>query len=54
MATSETRIRLKDMGHLVSRVVEVDIREALLNDLAELGEAYAEGWQNSSDSGEDE
>jgi hypothetical protein len=54
MTTSETKTRLKDMGHLISRAIGVDDREVLLNDLAELGEAYEEGWQIDSESGEDE
>jgi hypothetical protein len=54
VTTSETSTRLKDMRHLVSRAIEIDTREALLNDLAELGEAYEAGWQSSSDSGDDE
>ncbi len=54
MTTSETSTRLKAMGHLISRAIEVDTREELLNDLAELGEAYEEGWQGSSGSGGDE
>lgn len=54
MTTSETKTRLKDMGHLISGAIGVDDREVLLNDLAELGEAYEEGWQIDSESGEDE
>ena len=38
--TSETNVRLRDMARSISRVIEVEHREALLNDLAELGEAY--------------
>jgi hypothetical protein len=52
--SSETRTRLTDMGLLISRALAVDAREALLNDLAELGEAYTEGYQSSLESGEDE
>ncbi len=52
--SSETGARLKDMGQLVSRVIEMDAREALLNDLAELAEAYTEGYQCDSESGDDE
>lgn len=48
--TSETKTRLKDMSHLISRAIAVDDREALLNDLAVLGEAYEEGWQSNSES----
>lgn len=54
VASSETSTRLKDMGRMISRSIDVDTREALLNDLADLGAAYEEGWQNSSDSGSDQ
>ena len=54
VASSETSTRLKDMSRLVSRSIEVDTRETLLNDLADLGAAYEEGWQSSSDSGSDQ
>lgn len=54
VASSETSTRLKDMSHLISRSIDVDTREALLNDLADLGAAYEEGWQHSSDSGSDQ
>ena len=52
--SSETRTRLADMGRQINRAIELDAREALLNNLAELGEAYAEGYQSSLDSGEGE
>ena len=52
VSTSETKTRLKDMARLISRWIEVDTREALFNDLAELGAAYEKDWQSSSDSGE--
>lgn len=54
VATSETSARLKEMGQLISGAIDTDTREALLNDLAKLGEAYEGGWQSGSDSGEDE
>ncbi|KAF7513908.1 hypothetical protein GJ744_006522 [Endocarpon pusillum] len=54
VASSETSTRLKDMSRLISRSIDVDTREALLNDLADLVAAYEEGWQNSSDSGSDQ
>jgi hypothetical protein len=53
-ATSETKSRLQDIGRLIGTAIDVDIREALLNDLAALGEAYAEGWQSSSGSDAEE
>lgn len=54
MTTSETGARLKDIGRLISRAIEVELREALLNDLGELGEAYEEGWQGGSESDGDQ
>lgn len=52
--TSETSYRLRDMGQLIGRAIEVENRENLLNNLAELGEAYEIGWQSSSESAEGE
>jgi hypothetical protein len=54
MTSSDTSTRLKDLSRVISRAIEVDTREALLNDLAELGAAYEEGWQSGSDADEDE
>lgn len=54
VTSSETSTRLKDMRHLISRSIEVDTREALLNDLADLGAAYEEDWQSSTDSGSEQ
>ena len=54
VTSSETSTRLRDISHLISRSIEVDIREALLNDLADLGAAYEDGWQSNSDSGGDQ
>lgn len=51
---SDTQARLKDMGRTIRRAIDMEAREVLLNDLAELGEAYAEGWQSSSESGGDD
>lgn len=52
--SSETGTRLTDMARLVGRAIELDAREALLNDLAGLAEAYMEGYRSNSGSGEDE
>lgn len=41
------------MKEVVSRVVGVDEREALLNDLGEFAEAYEEGWNSGSDDDDD-
>jgi hypothetical protein len=53
-ATSETRTRLKDMSRIIRGALGAETREELLNDLAELGEAYEEGWESSSGSGGEE
>lgn len=37
----------------MSRVIGVDEREALLNDLGEFAEAYEEGWKSGSDDDDD-
>jgi hypothetical protein len=54
VTSSETSSRLKDMSRVISRAIQVDTREALLNDLAELGAAYEHGWQSGSDADEDD
>ncbi|KAI5851143.1 tubulin domain-containing protein [Morchella snyderi] len=45
--------RLKNVKDFVSRVVSVDEREALLNDLGEFAEAYEEGYNSGSDDDDD-
>jgi hypothetical protein len=54
VTNSETSTRIKGLSRMISRAIEVDVREALLNDLAELGAAYEQGWQSGSDAAEDE
>ena len=54
MTTSQTRDRIKDLKNFVSRVIQAEEKEALLNDLSEIGEAYQEGWESGSDSEEDD
>jgi hypothetical protein len=54
VTSSETSSRLKDLSRVISRAIQVDTREALLNDLAELGAAYEHGWQSGSDADEDD
>jgi hypothetical protein len=44
---------LKNVKDLVSQVVSVDEREALLNDLGEFAEAYEEGYNSGSDDDDD-
>ncbi|KAI9820544.1 MAG: mtDNA inheritance, partitioning of the mitochondrial organelle [Thelocarpon impressellum] len=45
--------RLEAIRRVVERMVGLDEREALSNGLAEMSEAYGEGWAAESDSGED-
>lgn len=51
--SSKTISRLKDVKNVVSRVIGVDEREALLNDLGEFAEAYEGGWNSGSDDDDD-
>lgn len=51
--SSKTISRLKDVKNVVSRVIGVDEREALLNDLGEFAEAYEAGWNSGSDDDDD-
>jgi hypothetical protein len=52
---SETGTRLRGMVDWVGRTVEVETREALLNDLAELAERYDEDrWHNGSEEDEED
>lgn len=45
--------RIKGLRALVQRAVKVDEREALSNGLAEIAEAYVEGWDSGSDEDDD-
>lgn len=51
--SSKVISRLKNVKDVVSRVVGVDEREALLNDLGEFAEAYEQGWNSGSDGDDD-
>lgn len=46
-------LHLKSLQRIANRIIAVDEREALSNSLAELAEAYEEGWDSGSDEGED-
>lgn len=46
--------RLKSLRSTVTRLIGVEDREALSNDLAEMADEYHEGWSSGSDSGEDD
>ena len=45
--------RIKALRAMVQRGVKVDEREALSNGLAEIAEAYVEGWDSGSDEDDD-
>lgn len=48
--TSKTQARLRTMQKSVGRaMIGADTREALLNDLAGLADAYAGSWESGSD-----
>lgn len=46
--------RLKSLRSTVTRLIGVEEREALSNELAEMADEYHEGWSSGSDSGEDD
>ena len=52
--TSRVSSRIKTLQKVVSRMVSLDEREALTNDLAEIGDAYVEGWESGSDDDSDD
>lgn len=45
---------MKSLKSLMMRATTLDEREALLNSLAEISDAYQEDWVSGSDSGDDE
>lgn len=46
--------RLKSLRSTVTRLIGMEDREALSNELAEMADEYHEGWSSGSDSGEDD
>ncbi|KAK4696477.1 hypothetical protein P7C71_g1441, partial [Lecanoromycetidae sp. Uapishka_2] len=46
--------RVKSLQKLVSKMANIDEREALSNGLGEIGEAYEEGWDGESDEDSDD
>ncbi|KAK7712531.1 mtDNA inheritance, partitioning of the mitochondrial organelle [Diaporthe eres] len=46
--------RLKSLRATVTRLIGVEDRETLSNELAEMADEYHEGWSSGSDSGEDD
>ncbi|OAX85079.1 hypothetical protein ACJ72_00551 [Emergomyces africanus] len=46
--------KVKNLQKLASRLIGIDEREALVNGLGEISEAYQEQWESDSDSGDDD
>ena len=51
---SELSGRLKTLRSTVTRLIGLEDRETLSNELAEMADEYHEGWSSGSDSGEDD
>ncbi|KAK2733617.1 mtDNA inheritance, partitioning of the mitochondrial organelle [Onygenales sp. PD_40] len=51
--TTQIGEKVKELQKFAARVVGVDEREALMNGLGEIAEAYQESWESESDSGDD-
>jgi hypothetical protein len=51
--TSSVATRIKFIQSAVRKLVGLDEREALLNELNETREAYEEGWDSGSDEDDD-
>ncbi len=47
-------LRVKNLQYVVSRAAGIPEREALSNSLAEIAEAYEDGWQSGSDGDDDD
>ncbi|OJD13539.1 hypothetical protein AJ78_06023 [Emergomyces pasteurianus Ep9510] len=52
--TTQIGDKVKDLQKLASRLIGIDEREALVNGLGEISEAYQEQWESDSDSGNDD
>lgn len=52
--TSRISKRVKALQGIVSRMANVDEREALANGLGEISEAYEEGWDSGSNEDSDD
>ena len=46
-------LRIKTLRNVVAGSIDLDEREALSNSLAEIAEAYDEGWDSGSDEDND-
>lgn len=51
---SELSGRLKLLRSTVMRLIGLEDRETLSNELAEMADEYHEGWSSGSDDGEDD
>ncbi|EQL34455.1 hypothetical protein RJZ56_000552 [Blastomyces dermatitidis] len=51
--TTEIGDKVKDLQKVASRLIGIDEREALINGLGEISEAYQGRWESDSDSGDD-
>lgn len=51
---SELSGRLKSLRSTVTRLIGLEDRETLSNELAEMADEYHEGWSSGSDDGEDD
>lgn len=51
---SSVSAAMKELRATVSQSIGLSDREDLSNDIAELAEAYREGWSSGSDDGDDE
>ncbi|PGH12021.1 hypothetical protein AJ79_04530 [Helicocarpus griseus UAMH5409] len=51
--TTKIGDKVKELQKVASRLIGVDEREALVNGLGEISEAYQEHWESVSDSGDD-
>lgn len=45
--------RVEDLQRVVSRMANLDEREALYSGLGDISEAYQHGWHSESDEGDD-
>jgi hypothetical protein len=43
-----------DLRNATTRLLQLDERESLYNDLTEMAQNYAFGWESGSDTGDDE
>ncbi|KAI9863321.1 MAG: mtDNA inheritance, partitioning of the mitochondrial organelle [Trichoglossum hirsutum] len=51
--TSSVTTRIKSIQSVIRKLVGIDEREALLNELGEIREAYEEGWDSGTDEDDD-